>query len=263
MFEDNHNFAVGELAIFSTIHIVQFVVRFIQERRYWHHDRRRSFGWCFTYSWWGMVGTLSQLRVAGSAMLIYRPEPTKPILIAETVLQGIGLSFLLFEVSLVLLRSGQAGRTGPGNSRHPTHLRFTLHFFRFPAIISIIFVLVGRTIDIRACTIIGVVGIVAFVLTLALAWCVVLGLVAKSHRLLPIAGQRAVLVVLASLPFLTLRAVYFLLADYPSKYGGVGGNINFMGGVELMMEIIAVVLLIAARTVAEPLWAAFPETTLF
>jgi hypothetical protein len=44
------------------------------------------------------------VRIAGSAMLIFRPEPTKPILIAETILQGIGLSFLLFEVSLILLR---------------------------------------------------------------------------------------------------------------------------------------------------------------
>jgi hypothetical protein len=60
MLEDNYNFALWELAIFSIIHIVQFVVRFIQERRYWHHDRPRSFGWCFTYSWWGMIGMLSQ-----------------------------------------------------------------------------------------------------------------------------------------------------------------------------------------------------------
>jgi predicted membrane protein len=126
-----------------------------------------------------------------------------------------------------------------------------------------ILILVGRTIDIRACTIIGAVGIVAFVLTIALVWCVVLGLVAKSHELLPVAGQRAVLIVLASLPFLTLRAAYFLLAEYPSKYEGVGRNAKFMGEAELMMELIAVVLLIVARTVVEPLWAALPETTLF
>lgn len=44
------------------------------------------------------------VRIAASAMMISNQKPSKPMLIAETVLQGIGLSPLLFEVSLVLLR---------------------------------------------------------------------------------------------------------------------------------------------------------------
>ncbi|KAL2825248.1 hypothetical protein BJY01DRAFT_241583 [Aspergillus pseudoustus] len=259
--EEKHDLAIAGLAIFSAIHIVQFVTRFIQERRYWHHSRCRSIGWCFTYSWWGMIGMWAQFRIASSVLMISYRDPPKPILIAETVLQGIGLSFLIFEVSLVLLRSGQSGRTGPGNSRHPTDLRFTLHFFRFPTIISIVLILVGRTIGIRACTI---VGIVTFILAFALVWCVVLGMAVRSKKFLSATGYRAVLVILASLPFLTIRVVLFLLAeDDPRKYNGVIGGVKTVVGARVWVEIIAAMVMIVARTVAEPLWMALPETTLF
>ncbi|KAL2867157.1 uncharacterized protein BJX67DRAFT_105458 [Aspergillus lucknowensis] len=258
--EEKRVFAVAELAMFSVIHIIQFITRFIQERRYWHHSKLRSVGWCFVYAWWGMIGFLAQFRIAGSAMMISNPKPSKSMLIAETVLQGIGLSPLLFEVSLVLLRSGQTGRTGPGNSRHPSHLRFTLHFFRFPVIISIVLVLAGRILDIRACSIVGT---VIFILTFLLVWCIVLGMAARSRKSLPAAGYRSVLAVLASLPFLTVRVVYFLLAEYGSpKFEAVIGHVDFMVGIGFLMEIIAAVLLIVARTIAEPLWGALPETTL-
>jgi hypothetical protein len=46
-------------------------------------------------------GTL--VRIAGSAMVLSGAQ-TQSVLIAEAVLQGIGLSPLLFEVSLVMLR---------------------------------------------------------------------------------------------------------------------------------------------------------------
>ncbi|BCS28684.1 uncharacterized protein APUU_70254S [Aspergillus puulaauensis] len=258
--DQKRSFAIAELFIFSAIHIVQFVSRFIQERRYWHHTKRRGNARCFLYSWWGMIGILAQLRIAASAMMISNQRPSKPMLIAETVLQGIGLSPLLFEVSLVLLRSGQTGRTGPGNSRHPGHLRFTLHFFRFPVIISIVLVLVGGLLDIRACEIVGT---VVFVLTFLLVWCILLGMAARSRRFLSAAGYRTVLLVLASLPFLTARVVYFLLSEHGSpRFGAITGDIDVMIGMGLLMEVIASILLIAARMVAEPLWSPLPRTPL-
>lgn len=60
MSDQKRSFAIAELVIFSAIQIVQFVSRFIQERRYWHHTKRRGNARCFLYSWWGMVGILAQ-----------------------------------------------------------------------------------------------------------------------------------------------------------------------------------------------------------
>lgn len=83
------------------------------------------------------------VRIAGSALVLANSHQEKPMLIAESILQSVGLSPLLFEVSLVLLRwyverfpipwdlaffpktrdandmssnSGQSGETGPRNS---------------------------------------------------------------------------------------------------------------------------------------------------
>lgn len=156
--------------------------------------------------------------------------------------------------------SGQAGRTGPGNSRLPGHLRFTLHFFRFPVIISIVLVLVGGLLDILACEIVGT---VVFVLTFLLVWCILLGMAGRSCRVLSAAGYRTVLLVLVSLPFLTVRVVYFLLSEHGSRmFGAITGDVDVMIGMGLLMEVIVSILLIAARMVAEPLWSPLPETPL-
>ncbi|KAL4865345.1 hypothetical protein BDV12DRAFT_211084 [Aspergillus spectabilis] len=261
--DKKHTFAIAQLIIFSFIHATQFSTRFIQERRYWHHTRRRSDTWCFVYSWWGMIGILAQLRIASAAMMMLNRSSSKSILITETILQGIGLAFLLFDVSLVLLRSGQTGRTGPRNSRHPTHLRLTLHFFRFPAFISIIMILVGNSINVRACEIVGSVGSVVLILTFVLVWYVVLGMAARSRKFLSKSGHQTVHVVLASLPFLTVRIVYFLLGGYRPREIDDGVR-HFSFGVEmgLLMEVLVSALLIVARTIAEPLFAPLPEITL-
>ncbi len=121
-------------------------------------------------------------------------------------------------------------------------------------------VLVGDLIDISACEIVGT---VAFVLTFLLVWCIVLGMAARLRRLLPATGYRAVLLVLVSLPFLTLRIVYFLLSEHGSpRFDAITGDINVMIGMGLLMEVIVSILLIAARMVTEPLWSPLPETPL-
>jgi hypothetical protein len=48
--------------IYSLIHIVQFGARFMQEQRYWHHNKNKNIGRCILYSWWSMVGLLSQSK---------------------------------------------------------------------------------------------------------------------------------------------------------------------------------------------------------
>ncbi|PYH48785.1 uncharacterized protein BP01DRAFT_285614, partial [Aspergillus saccharolyticus JOP 1030-1] len=202
--------AIVEVVLFSIIQLVQFLMRYNQEWRYWHHRRQKRHARCFLYSWWGLLGVLAQIRIAGSAMVISNSHPSRSMLIAESVLRSIGLSPLLFEVSLVLLRSGQAGRTGPGNSRYPKHVRFLLHFFRFPVIISIVMVVVGECVRIPGCMYAG--GAV-FVTTFCFVCGLVIWLAMTYRSILSAAGKSCVLIVLASLPFLVVRVVYFLLAE--------------------------------------------------
>jgi hypothetical protein len=44
------------------------------------------------------------VRIAGAALVLATSLPDKSVLIAESALQSVGLSPLLFEVSLVMLR---------------------------------------------------------------------------------------------------------------------------------------------------------------
>ncbi|XHG04597.1 hypothetical protein AWENTII_007853 [Aspergillus wentii] len=191
------------------------------------------------------------------------------MLIAETVLQGIGLSPLLFEVSFILLRwyvflslfsleartnkqSGQSGRTGPGNSRYPKPTRFMLHFFRFPIFIAIVLVIVGSCVDIRPCVYAGS----AILVTAFLFVCgIVAWFAARLRKDLSSAGNHAVLLVLVVLPFLAVRVVYFLMGQYGSgRFHPVHGDADIMVGMGFVMEVVIAVLLLTARVVIEPVW---------
>ncbi|KAK1143918.1 hypothetical protein N8T08_006033 [Aspergillus melleus] len=250
---DRRHIAIAELIIFSIIQVVQFYTRFIQEWQYWHHDRRKSLPRCTMYSWMGLLGVLAQLRIAGSAMVISNANPGQSMLIAENVLQGIGLSPLMFEVSLVLLRSGQAGRTGPGDSRYPKQIRFALTLFRFPIFFSIVLVVVGASIPNRICKIVG-----SIMLPIAFAFgCGLTVLLAVQYRaILPRAGHRCVLLVLVALPFLVVRVAHFLLAEFgPRKFSSAVGDTGVTVGMGLVMEVLITMCLWAARAVAEPFWS--------
>lgn len=203
------------------------------------------------------------------------------MLIAESILQSVGLSPLLFEVSLVLLRwyveyslspgslallwkrkkkyvddvstnSGQSGESGPGNSKWTKPTRFALHFFRFPIFIAIILAVVSGCINMRA---LGEAGSVVLVVTFAYVCGLVGWLAVKSRSILPESGHHAVLLTVLTLPFLLVRIVYFLLLEYgPPKFNPATGDIGILVGMGLLMEIIIVVLFLAARAVAEPFW---------
>ncbi|GFF87747.1 hypothetical protein IFM53868_05257 [Aspergillus udagawae] len=247
---DHTRIAIAEVTIFSLIQLVQFVTRFMQEWKYWHHRRERSVGRCVLYSWFGMLGFLAQLRIAGSAMVIAVSNPSKSIWTAEIILQSIGLSPLLFEVSLVLLRSGQAGGRGPGNTRYPKHLRFLLHAFRFPVIISLVCAVVGETMDISACRDIGS-GV--FVIIFAFIIGLVLWIAVAYRTALPRNGRRGVMLVLATMPFLAVRIAYFLLGEFGSEeFNALTGKEGIKVGMGLLMEIIATVLLLLSRGTMEP-----------
>jgi hypothetical protein len=218
----------------------------------------------------------------GSALVLSSSHPQKPMLIAESILQSVGLSPLLFEVSLVLLRwyvkkipwpwescllvwikkkpyadyvspnSGQSGETGPGNSKWTKLIRFALHFFRFPIFIAITLAVVSGCINMRA---LGEAGSIVLVVTFAYVCGLVGWLAIKSRSILPGSGHHAVFLTALTLPFLLVRIIYFLLLEYgPSKFNPATGDVGILVGMGLLMEIIIVVLLLAARAVAEPVW---------
>ncbi|RAL12814.1 uncharacterized protein BO97DRAFT_344506 [Aspergillus homomorphus CBS 101889] len=244
--------AMVEVVIFSVIQLAQFIMRYNQEWLYWHHRQRKRPARCFFYSWWGLLGLLAQIRIAGSAMVISNPSPNQPMLIAESVLESIGLSPLLFEVSLVLLRSGQAGRTGPGNSRYPKHIRFLLHFFRFPVILSLDVVVVGECTGIRDCM---YAGAAVFVATFWFVCGLVMWLAVVYRSILSAAGLSCVLIVMGALPFLMVRVAFFLLGEFgPQKFSPMDGSEGIMVGMGLVMEVFVVIILLLARAVAEPFW---------
>ncbi|GFF95958.1 hypothetical protein IFM47457_10628 [Aspergillus lentulus] len=243
--------AIAEVTIFSLIQVVQFITRFMQEWQYWHHRRGRNVHRCVLYSWFGMLGILAHLRIAGSAMVIAVSNPSKSVLTAEIILQSIGLSPLLFEVSLVLLRrSGQAGRSGHGNTRYPKHLRFLLHGFRFPVILSLVCAVVGETMNISACRDIGS---AVFVITFAFVISLVLWIAIAYRTVLPRNGHRGVMLVLATLPFLAVRIACFLLSEYGSdEFNAVTGKEGIKVGMGLLMEVVVAVLLLLSRGTMEP-----------
>ncbi|KAF7158711.1 hypothetical protein CNMCM5623_003875 [Aspergillus felis] len=248
---DHTRVAIAQVTIFSLIQLVQFVTRFMQEWKYWHHTKKRNVFRCVLYSWFGMLGVLAQLRIASSAMVIAVSNPSESVWTAEIILQSVGLSPLLFEVSLVLLRSGQAGRSGPGNTRYPKHLRFLLHGFRFPVIISLVCAVLGETMDIPACRDIGS-GV--FVFTFAFVVGLVSWVAIAYRTVLPRNGHRGVMLVLATLPFLAVRIAYFLLGEYGSEeFNAVTGKEGIKVGMSLLMEVIATVLLLLSRGTMEPL----------
>ncbi|XBQ88928.1 hypothetical protein V6000_004532 [Aspergillus fumigatus] len=110
----------------------------------------------------------------------------------------------------VVGESGQAGRSGPGNSKYPKHLRFLLTGFRFPVILSLVCAVVGETMNISACKRIGS---AVFVITFAFVIGLVLWIAIAYRTVLPRIGHHGVMLVLATLPFLVVRIAYFLLSE--------------------------------------------------
>ncbi|KAJ5735371.1 uncharacterized protein N7483_000496 [Penicillium malachiteum] len=248
-----HSVAIAQVVLFSIILAVQFPMRYMQEWRYWHHSKRQSHARCALYSWWSMIGLLCMIRIIGSAMVIATSEPTESMLTAELSLQSVGLSPLFFEVSLLLLRCGQAGQDGPGDSKYPKALRITLHAFRLPIIISIVLGVVGKIIDMKA---LGEAGSILLIVTFAVVCGIVSWLVVKSRSMLSVEGHRAVLLVALALPFLLIRVIYFILQEIgPAKFSLASGDVGILAGMGLVMEVIIVSLLVTARAVAEPIWS--------
>lgn len=128
-----------------------------------------------------------------------------------------------------------------------------IHLFRFPIFISIVLAVVGRIIDINP---VGEVGSIVLVVSFAFVCGLVGWLAVKSRSTLPVAGHRGVLLILLTLPFLLVRVISFLLQQYgPEQYKSSSGDVGILASMGLLMEIIVIVLLLAARAVVEPIRA--------
>lgn len=99
----------------------------------------------------------------------------------------------------------------------------------------------------------GEAGSIVLVVTFVYVCGLVGWLAVKSRSILPGSGHHAVLLTVLALPFLLVRIIYFLKLEYgPREYHPATGDIDKMVGMGLLMEIIIVILLFAARAVAEP-----------
>ncbi|KAJ5888310.1 hypothetical protein N7495_008351 [Penicillium taxi] len=246
-----HDIAIAELVLFSVIHIIQIPMRYMQESRYWHHNKKPHPARCFFYCWWSMVGLLAQVRIASAAMIVSTSHPSQAMLIAEINLQSVGLSPLLFEVSLVLLRCGQTGEYGPGKSRYSKLQRFAIHAFRFPVFVAIVLAVAGGSIEMHT---LSEAGSMVLVVTFAFVCGLVVWFVLKSRSILPVRGHHGILLISLTLPFLCVRIIYFLLLEYgPPRFNPASGDVGVLAGMGLLMEVIIVILLLATRAIIEPM----------
>ena len=72
------NIAIAEIVIYSLIHLAQFGTRYLQEQKYWHHNKNKGIGRCILYSWWSMVGLLSQSEYSDQTKYDLRLIPFSP-----------------------------------------------------------------------------------------------------------------------------------------------------------------------------------------
>ena len=116
---------------------------------------------------------------------------------------------------------------------------------------GIVLIVVGESAAVYACK---VVGSVLLVLIFAFGCGLFSWLAVAYHSVLPRAGYRCVLLVLAALPFFVVRIAYMLLAQYgPRRFDPANGDGGVMVGMGLLMEIMIMIILLSARAVAEPI----------
>jgi hypothetical protein len=126
-----------------------------------------------------------------------------------------------------------------------------MHGFRFFVAIAVVLGVVGGIIKMPA---LGKVGSIVLIVVFAFVCGLVSWLAVKFRTILTLAGHRGILLTSCALPFLLVRIIYFLLLEFgPPKFNPAYGNVAILAGMGLLMEIIVVSWLMAARTVAEPI----------
>lgn len=126
-----------------------------------------------------------------------------------------------------------------------------MHGFRFPVAVAVVLGVVGGIIQMPA---LGKAGSIVLIVVFAFVCGLVSWLAIKARTILTMAGHRGILLTACALPFLLVRVIYFVLLEFgPPKFNPAYGNVAILAGMGLLMEIIVVSWLAAARTVAEPI----------
>ncbi|KIW02969.1 uncharacterized protein PV09_05630 [Verruconis gallopava] len=248
-----HNTAIAEVVIWGTIWTVGLIIRSFQEWYYWDRSKKRTVFICIFNGWIrNLIVILSQVRIVGFALYLAKPNAAKGLVITEIVLQGIGVTPLLFEFSLVLLKCGHVGLNQRHASHYPHLIKLLLQWIRLPIIVAVVLiVLAGSLVNITlmksgACIILA---IFAFLIA------ILLYLVLAGHfRTMPPAAQHALRCVAAAVPFYAVRITYMMLGNFGGiKYSPAVGDWKLAVGLEFVMEIAIVFLLITASLFAQPI----------
>lgn len=288
------NIAIAELVLFSLVHLIQIPVRYMQEWRYWHHDKRQHPARCCVYSWWSMVGLLAQSEFPVSERST--KKTSNHVVCSSHRRLGNGAIDLPPKLGNADCRVGHAkhwsfaafvrsqsctlemvcprldghdrpsespaadnlGCSGEAGEHGPGKSKYSKWMrFTLHFFRFPIFIAIVLAIVGRCVDIhpLGEAGSVVLVVSFAFVCGLVAWLAMKTRSTLPVAGHRGVLLTLLALPFLLVRVVYFMLLAYgPARFGPASGDIRILAGMGPAMEICIVVILLAARAVVEPIW---------
>lgn len=150
------------------------------------------------------------------------------------------------------LYSGHAGDKYSKNTVYPKFLGTLLRLTRAPIIASaVLFVIAGCILNTTVLKAGSLVLLAAFVYVAGIS---IFISVTGYKQLLHTSGQLGLWLVVATLPFYTVRVVYLVLVEFGSiRFNPVLGDWRFLAAMGLAMEVPILLLLMIAGVVVEPL----------
>ncbi|KAF1988997.1 hypothetical protein K402DRAFT_418832 [Aulographum hederae CBS 113979] len=249
------NIAIAEVTLFSLILLIQLRTRYIQEYHYWNHKQRRRHFRCAVKAWGSLISFLAQIRIAGFAMSLAVKEPSRGVFVAGTILQSVGFSPLLLELTFILLRCGIDRNSAkvPRGSKYPRAVVLALQCARIPILAAIVLFIVGGCILEPACFKAGAVLLLAALVYLILI---------SGYMGFQIYGnffsrreRKSLVILFATLPFFVIRIFYLLLVQFgPQQFNPLIGDWRVMVGMGFFSELCIVAGLMGAGIMVEPIF---------
>jgi hypothetical protein len=206
-------------------------------------------------------------------------NPSKTVVIIEVVLQSIGLSPLLLELSFTLIRlyialtssyklflpfflmnvadqardySGREGSSDNNTTMYPKFLERLLQYTRILVVIAAILIIISASIlnlsYLKA-------GATVLLATFVYVTCIAMLIVSRYRQRLVKTSQLGFWIAIASLPLYAVRVIYLMLVEFGNvKFDPVIGDWRYLAGLAFAMEVGIVIFLIVAGVTVEPLW---------
>lgn len=156
-----YDLAIAEIAIFALALVIAVPIRVTQERKYWSWNHSISYnvfflvllGWLRNY-----IALMCELRIVGNALyLVGMGNKEESLFITSSVLMGIGLSPIVFEMSqvvarwyvflsfplLTMLQSSRANIHPGESSAFPSRYNTALACCRIPIAVAVAFMVIG------------------------------------------------------------------------------------------------------------------------